>query len=86
MERWRAFYDVVLLDSPPVLPLADAGILSGLTDGIILVVRQETGRTALADCLDRLTAAGGRIMGTVFVASTRSRTSYAYAYDRKEET
>jgi len=32
-------FDVIIIDAPPVLPVADAGILSGLVDGVLLIVR-----------------------------------------------
>jgi Mrp family chromosome partitioning ATPase len=38
LARWRAAWDLVLLDSPPVLGLSDAGILSHLVDRTLLVV------------------------------------------------
>ena len=31
-------FDIVLIDSPPVLPVADAVILSGYADAVLLVV------------------------------------------------
>lgn len=79
LARWRSRYDIVLLDSPPILPVADAGILCRKTDGIILVIRQETARMELADSLDRLCASGGKVVGTVFIASRRHR-GYGYGY------
>lgn len=36
-ESIRSVADVVLVDSPPVLPVTDALVLSGLVDGIVLV-------------------------------------------------
>jgi len=35
----KSQFDVVLIDSPPVLPVADPGILAAYTDGVLLVVR-----------------------------------------------
>ncbi len=39
----KAQYDVIIIDAPPVLPVADPGILAAQADGVILVVR--AGRT-----------------------------------------
>ena len=36
-------FDVILIDAPPILPVADARILASLVDGVLLVVR--AGRT-----------------------------------------
>jgi protein-tyrosine kinase len=39
LDRMTPVFDWVVLDSPPVLPVSDAGILAGLCDGVLLVVR-----------------------------------------------
>jgi Mrp family chromosome partitioning ATPase len=73
-------YDIILLDSPPVLPVADAAILAGQVDGTILVEREHVSRrSAVADALIRLGSAGGRLLGTVFVGSDVHQ-DYRYAY------
>jgi protein-tyrosine kinase len=42
MEQLQASFDWVVIDSPPVLPLADTSLWSRLTDGIVLVTRKGT--------------------------------------------
>ncbi|HUY82827.1 MAG TPA: Wzz/FepE/Etk N-terminal domain-containing protein [Acidobacteriaceae bacterium] len=42
MQKWRAQYDFVLLDSAPVLPVPDAASLARLCDRTLLVVRYES--------------------------------------------
>lgn len=42
MERLSAWFDWIIIDSPPVLPLADTSIWTRLTEGILLVARQGT--------------------------------------------
>jgi protein-tyrosine kinase len=39
LDRMASWFDWVILDSPPVLPVADAGLLADLCDGVLLVVR-----------------------------------------------
>jgi polysaccharide biosynthesis transport protein len=39
LDRWRDAYDFILLDSPPVLPVTDAIVLSQLSDITLLVAR-----------------------------------------------
>jgi len=39
LESVRAHFDEVYLDVPPVLPFADAAIVGGLADGVLLVIR-----------------------------------------------
>ncbi|MCH7841025.1 MAG: CpsD/CapB family tyrosine-protein kinase, partial [Planctomycetes bacterium] len=68
LERWKEKYDFVLLDSPPVLPVADARILSSQADGTILVLRSSHCRRAeVAQACTDLTDAGGRLVGAVLV-------------------
>ena len=78
-------YDIILLDSPPLLPVADSSILAGQVDGTILVERESLSQRAdVADALARLISAGGRLLGTVFVGSGGSgHYGYAYNYYRK---
>jgi capsular exopolysaccharide synthesis family protein len=42
MDRLTAWFDWIIIDSPPVLPLADTSVWSRLADGILLVTRQGT--------------------------------------------
>jgi capsular exopolysaccharide synthesis family protein len=50
-----AVFDWVLIDSPPLLPLADAEIISRLCDGTMIVVRREKSpKSALKQALDRV--------------------------------
>ena len=43
IEQLRAMFDVVILDSPPYSPIADARVVTALSDGLIMVIR--SGRT-----------------------------------------
>jgi capsular exopolysaccharide synthesis family protein len=40
MEQLTAWFDWIVIDSPPVLPLGDTSIWSRLADGVLLVTRQ----------------------------------------------
>jgi capsular exopolysaccharide synthesis family protein len=42
MEQLEAWFDWIVIDSPPVLPLADTSLWSRLSDGILLVTRKGT--------------------------------------------
>jgi capsular exopolysaccharide synthesis family protein len=46
LDYLRTEFDTVILDSPPLVPISDAQILTALSDGLILVVR--CGRTSYA--------------------------------------
>ncbi len=45
LEQWKADYDFIVLDSPPVLPVTDAVLLSQISDATLLVARH--GKTTL---------------------------------------
>jgi len=73
-------FDIILLDSAPILPVADATILAGQVDGTIMVEREHLSRRAnVANALARLTSTGGRLLGTVFIGSG-GRDDYGYGY------
>jgi len=70
ISELRKHYDMILLDSAPILPLADAAILSSQVDGAIMVERELISRRAeVITALARLGSAGGRLLGTVFIGS-----------------
>jgi Mrp family chromosome partitioning ATPase len=59
-----------MLDSPPILPVADATILSSQVDGTIMVERENvSNRSDIFSALTRLSSARGCLMGTVFIGS-----------------
>ena len=71
IDKLRKQYNTILLDSPPVLPVADATILSNQVDGTIIVERESVSRRAdVINTLTRLSSAGGHLLGTVFIGSS----------------
>ncbi len=74
--------DIVVLDSPPVLILADAVVLSALADGVLMVV--EAGRTrrqAAAKAAETLRNVKARLVGALINrAPTRGADAYYYYY------
>lgn len=71
-------YDVVLIDSAPLLPVTDSALLSRLTDGALVVVNcGRTNRAQLTDALGTLDAVGAHVFGLVLNrVSRRTRQSY----------
>ena len=72
-------YDFVLIDTPPMLQLADARIISQHCDGIILVVRagKTMRNTARAAC-QKLQQDGTPILGTILNDWVPGRNGYGY--------
>ena len=79
-------FDVVILDAPPLLPVADAAILLTEVDGALLLVRHgETTRDQLSRAIARVQAVGGKVLGTVVNrvpagSKTGSYGYYGYGY------
>ena len=84
LARYRQIFDIVIIDSSPVLPVPDALSLGRWTDGAILVVRYDMSRFPLVDrARKRIVATGIPILKTV-VNGVRSSRFSAYksgAYD-----
>lgn len=73
--------DIVLIDSPPVLAVADALMLAPLVDAVIVVIR--AGRTSSSDAKEMLVAlnqAGARVYGVILNAATGQGRSISRYY------
>nr|WP_158296475.1 polysaccharide biosynthesis tyrosine autokinase [Nocardioides albidus] len=81
-NRLRASYDIVIIDAPPLLPVADTSVLATLCDGVIVVVRHAaTTRDQVAEAVNRITQVGGRLYGVVVnMVAKRAIGSYYYYY------
>ncbi|NOT00738.1 MAG: AAA family ATPase [Phycisphaerales bacterium] len=70
LSAWKSRYDFIVFDAPPVLPVADARILSGKVDGTILTVRaSHCRRSEAAEAVSLVSAAGGHTVGAVLVGA-----------------
>jgi capsular exopolysaccharide synthesis family protein len=87
INQLRKQYDIILLDSSPILPVADATILSGQVDGTIIVERELVSqRESVINALARLDSAGGRVLGTVFIGSSENeKYGYGYYYGKSKQ-
>jgi capsular exopolysaccharide synthesis family protein len=66
MARVRLEFDVVLIDTPPVIEYVDARILGGLADGVILVLRAaQTTQNAAWVTMRRFQDDGVLVAGTI---------------------
>ena len=80
MERLSASYDMVLLDSPPLLPVTDAVVLSKIAGGALVIVGADRiHRPQLQQSLDSLETAGAHLFGIVMNKIAR-REAAAYGY------
>jgi succinoglycan biosynthesis transport protein ExoP len=66
VEVARSQYDFVLIDSPPMMGMADARLLSRNADGVILISRAgETSPEQLGEARERLADDGTPVIGTI---------------------
>ena len=76
-------FDCVLIDSPPILGLADAPLLSGAVEGVVFVIQAERVPVrAIRSSLDRLRQVNTRVFGAIvtMVDYSRHRIGYGYGY------
>lgn len=75
----RAWFDWVIIDSPPILPLADTSVWEKIADGFLLVARRGvTSRKKLkrgAEAIDQK-----KLIGTILNSSARSADEDYYYY------
>ncbi len=82
LEHLQQTYDKIIIDSPPVMPVADARVIAAQTDATILVLRAErsTRRTSLA-ARDELWRVRAQRIGVVINAVPgRKQSNYASGY------
>lgn len=66
LQRMRKAFDMVIIDTPPMLHMPDARALGRLADGVVLVVRSaRTTKESAAAASQRLVEDGTRVLGTV---------------------
>ena len=77
LKDLRGSYDWVVVDAPPVGGMADALIIGGLVDGIILVIEGDrTTRAVATDGVAQLTSVGGRLLGAIINRVDVKRNAY----------
>jgi Mrp family chromosome partitioning ATPase len=78
-------YDVVIIDTPPALPVTDAAVISSLVDRVIVVVRAGVTKQAhLHGAIELLENLNAKIAGVVInmVPQNTRGEEYGYAYNR----
>jgi polysaccharide biosynthesis transport protein len=66
IEKFKNEYDMILIDTPPMLQMTDARVAARLADAVVLVARSgQTTRDALLAAKERLNDDSIRILGTI---------------------
>lgn len=81
IARLLETYDHVIIDSPPVMGLADAALIATRVEGVIYAVESHGIRTNLVkDAIGRLLTANVRIIGSVLTKFDAKKAHYGYGY------
>lgn len=81
LERLQGQYDCLIIDSPPVLGLADAVLLAKAAEGCVFVVESEkTGVSSIRNALNRLREVDARLFGTIVTKIDDRWSGYGYNY------
>lgn len=75
-------FDMVIVDGPPILGLADAPLLSTACRGTLMVVEAGKTRTrAAVEALNRMRAAGATVIGCILMRYRHEASGYGYNYE-----
>ncbi|MDF2440322.1 MAG: hypothetical protein JWN98_1306 [Abditibacteriota bacterium] len=67
LNTLKEMFDIVIIDSPPILALTDAQVLCSVADGVAMVVAADsTPRAHVQRAQGMLRRAGGRVLGVIF--------------------
>lgn len=82
IDRLLQTYDHVVIDSPPVMGLADAPLIASRVEGVIYAVESHGIRSSqVKTALARLESANARIFGGVLTKFEARKSFYGYGYD-----
>ncbi|MDQ4096647.1 MAG: CpsD/CapB family tyrosine-protein kinase, partial [Actinomycetota bacterium] len=81
LHELSASADVVVIDTPPLLPVTDAAVLAAKADGVVLVAAMsETRREALKRASTVISGTRTTVLGTVINKTPKASPSYRYSY------
>jgi len=84
LDQLRASYEVVILDTAPVLPLSDTRVLSPLADGVLVIARWgRTPASTVREAIELVRNHGGFVLGVALDAVDRGLIG-KLVYDRPE--
>lgn len=79
VKEMKDTFDLVIFDMPPLLPVTDAQIMSGKTDGVVFVVRVGVAQKEnILKAKEMLDVAGANVLGAVYNQVENSGDGYYY--------
>jgi len=83
LEQLRLVYDRIIVDTPPLLGIADSLLISKNVDGLIFVIRaDQTTQRDVVTCSEDLHQSGAQVYGFVLNCVNLSRLENYYYYGR----
>lgn len=77
----KEHYSYILIDSPPVMQVSDAVLLSTMVEGVVLVVSgQQTPKDVIREARARLSYARAKVLGVVLNRTSLHSGGYVYYY------
>jgi receptor protein-tyrosine kinase len=89
LDHVRSRYDVVIIDSPPLLPVTDAALLASRADGAVVVLRHgKTTKEQWREAQSRLEQVDAATLGVVMnmVPSSESISGYSYGSYKPQQS
>ena len=81
MDRLRAEFDFVVVDTSPLMPVTDGLLIAQYVDGVILSVRRDVSQfSKVASACQKLQMMGAPIWGAVVIGVDQSLSGYRYSY------
>jgi capsular exopolysaccharide synthesis family protein len=85
LDQARLDYDIILVDSPPLLQTPEASIIAGLADASVIVGRAGTlTRDDARRARERLTTAQAKTLGVIVSDARERRASYGYGNEDEQ--
>lgn len=82
IQRLLETYDHVVIDSPPVMGLADAPLIASRVEGVIYAVESHGIRSSMVKtALNRLISANAHVLGGVLTKFEARKAHYGYGYE-----
>ena len=92
IDLMKSRYEVILFDSPPILPVVDSKVLGSMMDGVCIVARSgQTKLTSLNESIQQIQERNTRILGVILnhldLESYSAQYGYSYGYyeSKKEQ-
>lgn len=86
LEALRSNYDLIVIDSAPVLPVTDGVVLTALAGSAVVVARaNKATRAQVRSAVDSIVAGGGEVLGVVLNDVDPRRSVYGEQYYRSRD-